>query len=310
VVLKPSPLTPLEALILGEIAQEIDLPPGVLNVVTGGPDVGEMLTTDPRVDMVSFTGSDVIGAAVMAQASRTLKRVLLELGGKSALIVRDDADFDAAVTAGAAQAVTLSGQGCANWTRHIVHRSLKEEYVRRLVDVVTAAKLGDPGKDSTVTMGPLISATQRGRVEDYVDSGRRNGAVVMCGGRRPTNLAKGFFYEPTVLDEVDNRWKVAQEEIFGPVVVVLGFDEDDEAIAIANDSQYGLSGAIFSADSGTAYEMALRLRTGGVSINGGAGAITGAAPFGGYRRSGIGRERGDEGMWAYTELKTIGFNAG
>lgn len=309
VVLKPSPFTPLEALVLGEIAQAVDLPPGVLNIVTGGPAVGERLTTDARVDLVTFTGSEAVGAAVMGQAAPTLKRVVLELGGKSAMIVRADGDVVAAARAGVEQIIVQAGQGCALHTRHVVHRSLMDAYVQAATAVVGHIKVGDPA-DPTVMMGPLIREAQRVRVERHVADGVSAGAEVACGGRRPEHLPRGFFYEPTLLTGVSNEMNVAQEEIFGPVGVVIPFDTDDEAVAIANDSRYGLSGAVWSADPGEAFRMAQRIRTGNVSINGGAGALNPLAPFGGFKHSGIGREFGDEGLDEYTELKTIGFHAG
>ena len=308
-VLKPAPLTPLQALLLGDVALEAGLPPGVLNIVTGGPEVGELLTSDPRVDLVTFTGSDVVGASVMAQAAPTLKRVLLELGGKSAMVVRADADVAAAAQAGVGQIVVQAGQGCALHTRHLVHRSRYEEYSRIASELAAAIPVGDP-VDPAVAMGPLISAAQRERVEAYVADGLAAGAEVLAGGGRPASLQRGYFFEPTLLGAVDNRMRVAQEEIFGPVGVVIPFDDDDEAVRIANDSPFGLSGSVWSADAGAAFQLALRLRTGNVSINGGAGGLNPLAPFGGYKRSGIGREFGEEGLDEYTELKSISFHAG
>jgi len=308
-VLKPSPYTPLEALLLGEVAAEAGIPPGVLNVVTGGVEVGERLTTDPRVDLVTFTGSDLVGAAVLGQAAPSLKRVLLELGGKSAMIVRADADLAAAAMIGVGQITVQAGQGCALCTRHLVHRSVFDAYLAQLAEMVRGVNVGDPA-DPSVMMGPLIRESQRARVERYVEQGRAAGAEVVAGGRRPQALAKGFFFEPTIFTGVANSMSIAQDEIFGPVGVVIPFESDDEAVAIANDSRYGLSGAIWSADVGAAFEMAQRLRTGGVSINGGTGGIDARAPFGGYKRSGIGREWGEEGLDEYTELKTIAFRGG
>jgi len=308
-VLKPSPLTPLQALIVAEAAHAAGLPPGVFNVVTGGVDVGEMLTTDPRVDLVTFTGSDLVGAAVMGQAAPGLKRVLLELGGKSAMIVRQDADLDAAVPAGLANFTIQAGQGCALCTRHIVHNSVKADYVQRLTAMAGHIKVGDPA-DSSVTMGPLIGAAQRARVEKLIESGVNDGAKIAVGGKRPEGLERGYFFEPTLLTEVDNSWAIAQEEIFGPVAAVIGYDTDDEAVQIANDSRFGLSGAIFSRDAGAAYELALRIKTGQVHINGGMGTMGQHVPFGGMKRSGIGREFGEEGMKEYTQIKAITFHAG
>lgn len=307
-VLKPSPYTPFAALILGEVAEKVGLPKGVLNIVTGGKDVGEMLTADCRVDMVTFTGSDAVGSAIMAQAAPGLKRVHLELGGKSAHIVRADADLGAAIAHGMTFLIHC-GQGCALTTRHLVHNSIREQYVAALGGALQGIKVGDPS-DPSVQMGPLIRESQRARVEHYVAEGHRSGARLVAGGARPEGLDKGFFFQPTLFDEVDNKSAIAQEEIFGPVAVVIGFDSDEEAIAIANDSDFGLSGSIFSRDLGAAFEMASAIRTGVVMINGG-GAVEGGpvAPFGGFKRSGIGRENGDEGLNAFTELKSIAFKS-
>lgn len=309
VVLKPSPYTPLQALVLGEIADAVSLPPGVLNIVTGGPDVGEALTTDPRVDLVSFTGSDRVGAAIQAQAAPTLKRVLLELGGKSALIVREDAHLDQAVMAGVMGFTIHAGQGCALLTRHLVHNSIRAQYVERLAGAARAIKVGDPA-DPAVGMGPLIRDVQRKRTEDYVDIGLAEGGTLVAGGGRPAGLDKGFFFEPTLFDNVRNDWRIAREEVFGPIGIVIGYDTDEEAIALANDSDFGLSGGIFSQNVGRAYEMALALRTGGVAINGGSGTMSSHMPFGGIKRSGYGREYGLEGLNEYTYIKSIGFRGG
>jgi acyl-CoA reductase-like NAD-dependent aldehyde dehydrogenase len=309
VVLKPSPYTPFEALILGSIADEVSLPAGVLNIITGGLEVGALLTTDPRVDLITFTGSDKVGSALQAQAAPTLKRLLLELGGKSALIVRPDADLDAAATAGANSFVAGAGQGCLLTTRHLVHNSIRAGYVQRVATIAAAAKIGDPA-DPSVVMGPLIRGVQRERTERYVEIALSAGARLVTGGKRPKHLGKGFFYEPTLFDEVDNSWQIAQEEVFGPVAVVIGYDTDEEAIRIANDSQYGLHGGIYSADVGRAYEMALQVQTGYVAINGGSGGLNLAAPFGGIKRSGYGREYGPEGLEEFTYQKSISFHAG
>lgn len=308
VVLKPSPYTPFEALLLGEAAQAAGLPEGVLNIVTGGKEVGAALTTDRRIGLVTFTGSDSVGAMIMAQAAPTLKRVLLELGGKSALIVRADADLDRAAAAGLGGFTSHSGQGCALLTRHLVHNSVRAEYVAKVKAMVGRITIGDPA-DPATTMGPLIREVQRARVEHYVQAGLDGGATLVTGGKRPAGQERGFFYEPTLFDDVDNRSTLAQEEVFGPIGAVIGFDSDEEAIDMANDSQFGLSGAVFSADAGRAYEIALEIRSGGVSINGGAGTMLSAAPFGGNGRSGYGRENGVEGLKEYTNSKSVSFHA-
>jgi aldehyde dehydrogenase (NAD+) len=306
VLLKPSPYTPFVAFLLAEVAAEVGFPRGVLSVVTGGKDVGERLTTDPRVDLISFTGSDAVGSAIMAQAAPTLKRLHFELGGKSALIVRGDANLQAAV-AGGMHYLTHSGQGCALPTRHIVHNSVRKQYVEHLANAHRALKIGNPA-DPNVNFGPLIREAQRARTEYYVQEGLRSGATLITGGRRPAGFDKGFFYEPTLFDNVDNKSKLGQEEVFGPVGAVMGFDTDEEAVQLANDSPFGLSGSVWSSNLGAAFEMACAIRTGGITINGG-GSAPGApvAPFGGYKRSGFGREWGKEGLNAFTELKTLSF---
>jgi acyl-CoA reductase-like NAD-dependent aldehyde dehydrogenase len=309
VVLKPAPYTPFQAWILADVIQQLDFPPGVFNVVTGGLDVAQMLTTDPRVDMVSFTGSDAVGSAIMAQAAPSLKRLLLELGGKSALIVREDGDLDLAAQIALWNITCQTGQGCMLFTRHVVHNKVKQGFIDRMLKLAAAVRIGDPA-DAGVTMGPLIRAKERDRVAQMVDQAVRSGAELLCGGGRPAGLERGFFYEPTLLTGIDNTAAIARTEIFGPVGVVLGFDTDDEAIAIANDSDYGLGGGIVSADKGRAYEMALNLDAGFILLNEGPGAKHPAAPFGGLKRSGIGRESGTEGLDAYTEMKSILFRAG
>lgn len=309
VVLKPSNYTPFQALLLAEAAVEAELPQGVLNVVNGGIPVGWRLTTDPRVDLVSFTGSDTVGAQIASQASQTLKRVLLELGGKSAMIVRADGDQDMAAAAILRGFTAHAGQGCGMFTRAVVHNSIRAALVERVAQAATRVRVGDPC-DPAVQMGPLIRASQRDRVERYVALGQESGAKLVTGGRRPPGLDRGYFYEPTLFDDVDNQSAIAQDEIFGPVGVVIGFDTDEEAIAIANDSQFGLRAGIITADAGHAYEMAQHLRTGHVLINGGAMASLSTVPLGGIKRSGYGREGGDEGYHAYTEPKAIEFHAG
>lgn len=308
VVLKPSPFTPIEALILGEIADEAGLPRGVLNIVTGEVEVGHAMSSDPRVDLVHFTGSDKVGALIQAQAAPTLKRCVMELGGKSAMIVRADADLAGAAGAGLASIITHCGQGCVLQTRHLVHNAVRERYIELLTGMLGQVKIGNPA-DPGVGLGPLIRDAARRRSEDYVGIALAEGARLVAGGRRPEGLRKGFFFEPTLFVDVDNRSRLAQEEVFGPIGAVIGFDTDEEAIALANDSEFGLSGGIWSASAADAYDMALQLRTGGVSINGGSGRMSSHAPFGGIKRSGYGREYGEEGLNEFTYMKTIGFRA-
>jgi aldehyde dehydrogenase (NAD+) len=307
-ILKPAPQTPLEAMILGDIASEVGIPPGVFSIVTGGVDVGEKLTTDPRVDQISFTGSDKVGAMIQAQAAPSLKRVALELGGKSAMIVCEDADLEQAAFAGVVNFTNQCGQGCILQTRQLVHNSIKDQYIGMLKAMASQVKMGDPA-DPDTGMGPLISAAQRERVLAYIEQGKADGNSLVYGGSIPPGLDRGFFVEPTIFDCPSNSTAIAQEEIFGPVVCVIGFDTEEEAIAIANDSQYGLSGGVFSQDPGRAYRIAMQMRTGGVLINGGGGRLNPSVPFGGYKRSGIGREYGEEGLNEYLEIKVIDFRA-
>ena len=309
VVLKPSPLTPFQALLLGEAANEAGLPPGVLNIINGGSEVGTQLTTDPRVDLLSFTGSDRVGAEIAAQASTTLKRVLLELGGKSPLIIRADANLGMAAKLALRGFTAHAGQGCAMFTRALVHNSVREQFVEQLVELSKSVVVGEPA-DTATTMGPLISAAQRENVERSVQVAVDEGSKLVFGGRRPSNLKNGFYYEPTLFDDVDNQSSIAQEEVFGPVGCVIGFDNDEEAIAKANDSKYGLRAGVMTANAGLAYEMAQQIRSGQVLINGGSLTAMSDSPFGGFKRSGYGRENGDEGFLAYTEARSIEYHAG
>ncbi len=309
VVLKPSPLTPLEALVLGDIANDAGLPPGVLNVVTGDVDASERLTTHPGVDMVSFTGSDAVGKKIMGQAAEGLKKVLLELGGKSPNIVFDGSDV-AKFSASAAFGFTIhAGQGCALPTRILAERPVYDEVVARMADALANVKVGDPA-DAATGMGPLIRASQRERVERYVAAGTAEGARLACGGARPAGLERGFFYEPTLFADVDSSMTVAQEEIFGPVGVVIPFDGEDDAVRIANDTRYGLAASVWHPDPVRAFAIAKRIHAGTVSINGGGGGPNLWGPFGGYKQSGIGREFGDYGLLEYTQLKTVSWSAG
>ncbi len=309
VILKPSEFTPYCGLLLGEVAQEAGLPKGVLNIVTGGPEVGEILTTDARVDMVSFTGSDRVGALIAAQAAPTLKRIHMELGGKSALVVRADANLQLAAMTATFNFTMHAGQGCALATRYIVHNSIRPQFVGAIQAILGQLKMGDPA-DPTVMIGPLINEAARAKTERYVQLGLDGGAKLMAGGKRPASLPNGFFYEATLFDGVDNRSRLAQEEVFGPVGAVIGFDTDDEAVALANDSNFGLHGGIMSGDKAAAYKMALQMRTGQVWINGGTGDMSMNIPFGGYKRSGIGREFGPHWLDEFTEQKGIVFPVG
>ena len=275
--------------------------------MTGGADVGERLVADPRVDLVSFTGSDQIGSLIAGAASARFAGLVLELGGKSALIVCEDADLEVAAKAGAQSATYHAGQGCALTTRHLVHRAVLDRYLDMLVARIGAIRVGDPG-DPATGMGPLIRGTAVDRGERYVHDARERGARVATGGSRGGH-DRGFYYEPTVFSVVSNAWPVAWEEIFGPVVVVIAFSNEDEAIELANDSSYGLAGHVVSEDPARAFALACRLRTGSVDINGGPGYTSPEVPFGGYKRSGVGRENGPQGIDEYTQFKTIKYHA-
>ena len=304
-VLKPAPDTPWAAAVLGElITEHTDFPPGVVNIVTASDHgVGALLSKDPRVDMVSFTGSTNTGRAVMADASATLKKVFLELGGKSAFLVLDDADLAGACSMSAFTASMHAGQGCAITTRLVVPRNRYQEAVDAAAATMGGLKPGDPDNPGTIC-GPLISERQRERVQGYLDSATAEGGTFACGGGRPADRDTGFFIEPTVIAGLDNNAKVAREEIFGPVLTVIAHDGDDDAVRIANDSPYGLSGTVFSPDAERANAVAARLRVGTVNINGGVW-YSADMPFGGYKQSGIGREMGLAGFEEYLEIKAI-----
>jgi aldehyde dehydrogenase (NAD+) len=305
VVLKPPPDTPWCASAVARIAaEETDLPPGVLNVVTSSDhQLGAQLSTDPRVDLVSFTGSTATGRKVMASAADTLKKVFLELGGKSAFIVLDDADLAAACGMAAFTACTHAGQGCAITTRLLVPRARYDEAVEATAATMALLGAGDPQDPGTVC-GPVISARQRDRIEAYLRLAVEEGGSFATGGGRPADRTEGFWIEPTLVTGLGNHARVAREEIFGPVLVAIPFDGDDDAVAIANDSPYGLSGAVHSADADRAWRVAERVRTGTMSVNGGVW-YGGDVPFGGYKQSGIGRESGVQGFEEYLETKTI-----
>jgi acyl-CoA reductase-like NAD-dependent aldehyde dehydrogenase len=309
VIVKPSPLTPLQTLMIAELVAELDLPPGVFNVVTGGIAVGQLLGSDPRVDMVSFTGSDKVGSQIMVQAAPTLKKCHLELGGKSPLVVRHDADMALAVGAGIFGFVHQAGQGCSMTTRMLVDNRIRPDFVAALAEAVRGLKVGDPFAEDTF-MGPLIRETARQRTAGFCTRALEEGATLVLGGKRPEGLDKGFFFEPTIFDDVANESHLGQNEVFGPIAAIIGYDTDEEAIRLANQSEYGLGGAIVSRDAGTAMKMALKIRTGQISINGGPGGFHPDTPFGGYKKSGLGREWGEEGFNEYTEIKAISYPAG
>jgi aldehyde dehydrogenase (NAD+) len=305
VVLKPAPDTPWCAAVLGELAADhTDIPPGVLNIVTSDDHaVGAMLASDPRVDMVSFTGSTATGRAVMAAGAATVKKVFLELGGKSAFLVLDDADLAGACSMAAFTASMHAGQGCAITTRLVVPRARYDDAVAAAAATMSGLKPGDPLDPGTIC-GPVISALQRDRVQSYLDLALTEGGTFACGGGRPADRDRGFFIEPTVIAGLTNDARVAREEIFGPVLTVIAHDGDDDAIRIANASPYGLSATVFSADPQRAQAAANRLRVGTVNVNGGVW-YSADVPFGGYKQSGVGREMGVAGFEEYLELKVI-----
>jgi acyl-CoA reductase-like NAD-dependent aldehyde dehydrogenase len=303
VVLKPSELAPLNACLLAEVCEEIALPPGLINIVNGyGAEVGEAIASHPDIDMVSFTGSVRAGTRVASVAAATVKKVTLELGGKSACVILEDAVFDKAVSTGVKNAMLNSGQTCSAWSRMIVPRAKMDDAVAIAQQTLAKLPLGDP-LDQATRLGPLISEAQRQRVEGYIAAGRAEGARLAIGGGRPAHLPKGHYVEPTVFADVAPSMRIAREEIFGPVLSILPYGSEDEAVAIANDSIYGLAGAVWSEDADRALRVARRIRTGQIDING--ARWNALAPFGGYKQSGIGREFGEFGLEEYLQVKSV-----
>jgi aldehyde dehydrogenase (NAD+) len=302
IVLKGAPDTPLTTLALGElIAEHTDIPPGVINVLTSSDvAVGEVLTTDPDVDMISFTGSTVVGRKIMEVASRTVKKVFLELGGKSAMVLLDDADFGTAAMFAAFTICSHSGQGCAITSRLLVPRERHDEIVEQVAASLGRVKVGDP-TDIKTFMGPLISLKQRDKVDAMVQRAVADGATLVTGGKP---IDPGFFYAPTLLSNVDPDSEIAQDEVFGPVLAVIPHDGDDDAVRIANNSIFGLSGGVQSADEDRALAVARRIRAGTFTINGG-NYFSADAPFGGFKQSGVGREMGVAGLEEFLESKTF-----
>ncbi len=303
VVMKPAPQDPLAVIELAEIMHEVGFPAGVVNVITSSrPEPSVALTETRYVDMVSFTGSTGVGERIFEAGGRTMKRLLLELGGKGAGLVLSDANLDVAVGAIASVWSFHSGQICTAPTRAIVHSSRYDELVSRLAAYAPNLKVGDPTSADTL-VGPVISAAQRDRIESYIAIGASEGAEIVVDGRRPSHMERGFYVAPTLLAGCRQGMTPVQEEIFGPVVVVVPFEDDDEGIAIANSTDFGLYDYVFSTDSDRAYRTAKQLRSGNVGIN--TAQRNHDAPFGGFKMSGVGRDGGDFGMTAYTEMQTI-----
>jgi betaine-aldehyde dehydrogenase len=302
-ILKPSPETPLDGYILGEILDEIELPKGMVSILPAGREVGEYLVRHPGVDKVGFTGSTAAGRKVGAICGEMLKRCTLELGGKSAAIILDDADLGSTMPLLMGTALMNNGQACIAQTRILASRARYDEVVDALSDAVRATTVGDPA-DPSVAVGPLVAERQRERVLGYIDKGRAEGATVAVGGGRPAGLDRGWYVEPTLFVGVDNAMTIAQEEIFGPVLAVLPYDDPDDAVRIANDSDYGLSGSVWTSDVEAGIDVARRVRTGTYGINQ-FGTLDMRNPFGGFKSSGVGRELGPEGLSAYLETKSI-----
>ncbi|WP_025778238.1 aldehyde dehydrogenase [Brevibacterium sp. VCM10] len=306
VVLKPTPQTALNAFFLADLLSQAGLPEGVLSVLPADREVSAYLSSHPGVDKVSFTGSTAAGRKVAAQCGNDLRRCTLELGGKSAAVVLADADLDQVIPAIRALSLRNTGQVCSNKTRIVAARSIRDELNDRLAEMMRSMPVGDPF-DPDVEIGPLASAAQLERVLGYIESGKSSGAGLLLGGDRPSDLGAGYYVSPTVFTDVDPNAKIAQEEIFGPVLTTHYFDTEEEAIAIANNSDYGLNGSVFSADVYHALDVAREIRTGTVEVNGNGGGFY--APIGGFKNSGIGREAGLEGFDAYVEIKSYGLPA-
>jgi acyl-CoA reductase-like NAD-dependent aldehyde dehydrogenase len=301
-VIKPAPETTLDAFLLMDAIAEAGFPPGVVNLITGGRETGAALVEHPGVNKIAFTGSTAAGRAIAAACGAALKPVTLELGGKSAAVLLDDADVDLFASLVPEISAKNSGQVCYSCTRILAPRSRYDEVVEAIVEKMRLGAVGDPMSEATV-YGPLVASRQRDRVEGYIAAGRAQGARVALGGGRPADLERGWFVEPTVFDHVSNDMKIAREEIFGPVLSVIPYDGEDEAVAIANDSEYGLGGSVFSADPTRGLAVARRIETGTVGVNG--YGIKLDAPFGGVKSSGLGRELGPEGFAAYVQYKSI-----
>nr|WP_198653362.1 aldehyde dehydrogenase [Actinocorallia populi] len=304
VVVKPPPEAPLSGYVLAEALAEAGVPDGVVNLLPGGREAGEHLVRHPGTDKIAFTGSTAAGKRIMSLCGEQVKRVSLELGGKSASVVLDDTDIAAVVPALVAGAMHLSGQVCGAHTRVLLPRSRYAEAVEAAAAAAASVPVGDP-RDPATVVGPLVAERQRTRVEGYIALAREAGARIAAGGRRPGHLPRGWYVEPTVLADVDNSMRVAREEIFGPVLCLIPYDDEDDAVRIADDSPYGLAGGVWSADPARALRVARRLRTGSIAVNGHYPPFP-HVPFGGFRESGLGRELGPEGLRSFLEPRSIG----
>jgi betaine-aldehyde dehydrogenase len=302
-IVKPSPETPLDSYILGEILDEIELPKGMVSILPAGREVGEYIVRHPGVDKVGFTGSTAAGRKVGAICGELLKRCTLELGGKSAAIILDDADLVSSIPMLMGSALMNNGEACVAQTRILASRARYDEVVDAVAEAVRGSTVGDP-TDPSVVVGPLVAERQRDRVLGYIEKGTSEGAKLAVGGGRPAGLDKGWFVEPTLFVDVDNKMTIAQEEIFGPVLAVLPYDDPADAVRIANDSDYGLSGSVWTSDVEAGIDVARRVRTGTYGINQ-FGTLDLRNPFGGFKSSGVGRELGPEGLSAYLETKSI-----
>ncbi|MFJ1617461.1 aldehyde dehydrogenase family protein [Streptomyces sp. NPDC088249] len=303
VVVKPAPQDPLSVYRMAEALEEAGVPAGVVNVVTGsGPEAGEAAVDCEDVDMVSFTGSTAVGQRIAEVCGRSMKRQLMELGGKGAAVVLDDADLDSAAAGIGTTFSFYSGQICTAPTRVLVQRAAHDALIEKLTAYAGHLKVGDPTARGTV-VGPVISAAHRDRVESYVELGRKEGARIVTGGERPAGPGRGFYVAPTLLADCTHDMRVVREEIFGPVVVVVPFDDEEEGIALANDSDYGLIDYVWSSDVARAFRVARRLRAGGVGVN--TVGRNMEAPFGGFKKSGVGRDVGSYALHAYSELQAI-----
>jgi aldehyde dehydrogenase (NAD+) len=302
VILKSSPEAPAEGYILAEVAEEVGLPPGVVNVVTADREVSELLVRDPRVDKITFTGSTAAGRRIASICGERIARCTLELGGKSAAVVLDDMDVSTAAATLARAECMLTGQVCSSLTRVVVTEGRHDEMVEALASAFSKVEVGDPFEETT-QMGPLVAERQRDRVEGYIAKGKAEGATLATGGKRPQHLAKGYYIEPTVFGNVDNSSTIAQEEIFGPVLSVIPARDEEQAIEIANDTIYGLNASVFTQDVDRARHVAGQLRSGTVGHN--AFRTDFGIAFGGFKQSGIGREGGTEGLLPFLETKTV-----